>query len=113
MFLLDHPRVPENTVATWEPVDMPAIALTRRDWDFLFDQLRSTTAVLDHLFRAAADPAIPLGQEPVRYYEFAAADAAEPPSDISTDLVGPGGTCSPRRSCHRPQPAPTAPTSTS
>ena len=92
VFLLDHPQVPEDTVATWQPVGMPAIALTRRDWDFLFDQLRSTTAVLDYLFRAAAEPAIPLGQEPVRYYEFAAADAAEPPADINTELVGPGGT---------------------
>ncbi|MFI8861224.1 hypothetical protein ACIGW5_32355 [Streptomyces prasinus] len=92
VFLLDHPQVPENTVATWQPVGMPAIALTRCDWDFLFDQLRSTTAVLDYLFRAAAEPAIPLGQEPVRYYEFAAADAAEPAADVNTELVGPGGT---------------------
>ncbi|TXL84554.1 hypothetical protein [Streptomyces sp. IB2014 016-6] len=34
---------------TFEPVGMPALTLTRRDWDFLFDQLRSTTAVLDYL----------------------------------------------------------------
>ncbi|MEW1686094.1 hypothetical protein [Streptomyces sp. NPDC093594] len=91
VFLLDHPRVPENTVATWQPVGMPAVALTRRDWDLLFDQLRSTTAVLDYLFRAAAEPAIPLGQDPVRYYEFAAADAAEPPAAVNTELVGPCG----------------------
>ncbi|NUH41280.1 hypothetical protein HUF15_31845 [Streptomyces samsunensis] len=91
VFLLDHPQVPENIVATWQPIGMPAIALTRRDWDFLFDQLRSTSAVLDYLFRAAAEPAIPLGQEPVRYYEFAAADAAAAPRAIDTELVGPGG----------------------
>ncbi|MFD8210664.1 hypothetical protein ACFV2S_30220 [Streptomyces sp. NPDC059695] len=66
VFLLDHPHVPEGTIATWQPVGMPAIALTRRDWDFLFGQLRSTTAVLDHLFRAAEQPAVPLGDEPVR-----------------------------------------------
>ncbi|MEV5921994.1 hypothetical protein AB0N42_30525 [Streptomyces pseudogriseolus] len=47
--------------------------------------------MLDYLFRAAAEPAIPLGEEPVRYHEFAAADAAEPPADINTELVGPGG----------------------
>ncbi|WP_138896515.1 hypothetical protein [Streptomyces chryseus] len=92
VFLLDHPGVPQGTVATWQPIGMPSIALTRRDWDFLFDQLRSTTAVLDYLFRAAAEPPIPLGEEPVRYYEFAAADAAAPPKEIDTDLVGPGGT---------------------
>jgi hypothetical protein len=91
VFLLDHPHVPDETVATWQPLGMPAIALTRRDWDFLFDQLRSTIAVLDYLFRAAAGPAIPLGQEPVRYYEFAAADAEAPPAEVGTDLVGPQG----------------------
>ncbi|RPF39314.1 hypothetical protein [Streptomyces sp. TLI_185] len=92
VFLLDHPHVPDATVVTWPPVGLPAIALTRRDWDFLFDQLRSTTAVLDYLFRAAADPVIPLGQEPLRYYEFAAADAEASPAEVDTGLVGPGGT---------------------
>jgi hypothetical protein len=28
---------------------------------------------------------------PVRYYELAAADAAVPPRDVDTELVGPGG----------------------
>jgi hypothetical protein len=91
VFLLDHDQVPAGTVASWEPIGMPAIALTRRDWDFLFDHLRSTTAVLGYLFRAAAEPAIALGDEPVRYYEFAAADAEAPPADVDTELVGPGG----------------------
>ncbi|MGA5169608.1 MULTISPECIES: hypothetical protein [Streptomyces] len=91
VFLLDHPGVPEGIIATWQPTGIPAIALTRRDWDFLFDQLRSTTAVLDYLFRAAKEPAVPLGEEPVRYYELAAADAIAPPGEMDTDLVGEGG----------------------
>ncbi|MGP3977286.1 hypothetical protein ACTWQF_25410 [Streptomyces sp. 8N114] len=91
VFLLDHPQVPAGIVATWDTLDMPGIALTRRDWDVLFDQPRSTTAVLDYLFRAAAEPRIPLCDEPVRYYEFAAADAA-PPGGIDPELVGLGGT---------------------
>ncbi|MGW0839378.1 hypothetical protein ACWD26_04295 [Streptomyces sp. NPDC002787] len=91
VFLLDHEQVPEGTICSWEPIGIPAIALTRRDWDFLFDQLRSTTAVIDYLFRAAAEPPVALGEEPVRYYEFAAADAEAPPADIDTELVGPGG----------------------
>jgi hypothetical protein len=65
-------------MVSWQPIGMPAIALTRRDWDFLFDQLRSTTAVLDYLFRAAAASPVPLGDEPARYYQLAAADAAAP-----------------------------------
>jgi hypothetical protein len=78
VFLLEHPGVPRNTMVSWQPIGMPAIALTRRDWDFLFDQLRSTTAVLDYLFRAAAASPVPLGDEPARYYQLAAADAAAP-----------------------------------
>lgn len=89
--LLDHDHVPDGMVPTFEPIGMPALTLTRRDWDFLFDQLRSTTAVLDYLFRAAGEMPIALGDEPVRYYELAAADAAAPPVDIDTELVGPGG----------------------
>lgn len=80
MFLLDHEQVPDEMICSLEPIGIPAIALTRRDWDFLFDQLRSTTAVLDYLFRAAAKSAVALGEEPVRYYEFAAADAEGSPA---------------------------------
>ncbi|NUV82747.1 hypothetical protein [Streptomyces sp. CAI-155] len=58
---------------------MPSIALTRRDRDFLFNQLRSTIAVLDYIYRAAKEPAVPLGEEPVRYYELAATGAETPP----------------------------------
>ncbi|MFF1649676.1 hypothetical protein [Streptomyces sp. NPDC058240] len=58
---------------------MPSTALTRRDRDFLFNELRSTTAVLDYLYRAAKEPAVPLGEEAVRYYELAATDAYTPP----------------------------------
>ncbi|WP_143203824.1 hypothetical protein [Streptomyces sp. CB02400] len=92
VFLLDHPQVPEETQISLKPIGIPAIALTRRDGDFLFDQLRSTTAVLDYLFRAADEEPVPLGEEPVRFYELAAADAAAPAKDIDTELVGPGGT---------------------
>ncbi|MFI8164195.1 hypothetical protein ACIF6I_33970 [Streptomyces microflavus] len=90
--LLDHNHVPAETLPTFEPIGMPALTLTRRDWDFLFDQLRSTTAVLDYLFRVVGEPPIALGDEPVRYYQLAAADAAAPPqAAINTELVGPGG----------------------
>ncbi|MFK0258585.1 hypothetical protein [Streptomyces sp. NPDC090445] len=79
-------------MASWAPLGVPAIALTRRDWDFLCDQLRSTTAVLDYLSRAAAESPVPLGDEPVRYYEFAAADAEAQPAKMDTDRIGAGGT---------------------
>ncbi|MFD7003096.1 hypothetical protein ACFWA5_44330 [Streptomyces mirabilis] len=92
VFLLDHEQVPAGTTCTLEPIGIPVIALTRRDWDFLFNQLRSTTAVLDYLFRAAAEPPISMGEEPVRYYEFAAADAEAPPGPLNPDVAGLGGT---------------------
>lgn len=92
VLVLDHDQVPADTTPVLEPIGMPAVALTRRDFDFLFHQLRSTTAVLGYLFRVAAMPAVPLGQESVRYYELAAADLAAPPGQIDADLVGPGGT---------------------
>ncbi|MFE4801536.1 hypothetical protein ACFRFL_42895 [Streptomyces sp. NPDC056708] len=46
----------------------------------------STTAVLDHLFRVAAEPPVTLGNEPVRYYELAAADASAPPAEFGAEL---------------------------
>jgi len=92
VFLLDHEHVPEGTICSLEPIGIPMIALTRRDWDFLFDQLRSTTAVLDYLFRAAGEPPVALGEEPVRYYEFAAADAAAPPGPLNPAVAALGGT---------------------
>ncbi|MFD8752965.1 hypothetical protein ACFV0O_18615 [Kitasatospora sp. NPDC059577] len=91
VLVLDHPCLPDATVPDWEPIGIPAIALTRRDWDFLFDQLRSTTAVVDYLFRAAAEPKGALGEEPLRYYVLAAADAEAEPAVIDTEPVGRGG----------------------
>ena len=57
-----------------------AVVLLRRDWEFLFQQLKSTYAVVEYLHRVKGSDPIELGTEPVRYYEFAAADAAAPPS---------------------------------
>lgn len=64
-----------------------AVVLLRRDWEFLFDQLRSTYAVLEYLERVGDGDPIPLGEEPVRYYELAAADAATPPSEVDARLA--------------------------
>ncbi|MFJ9846054.1 hypothetical protein ACIRYZ_37565 [Kitasatospora sp. NPDC101155] len=89
--VLDHHQVPAGTIARWEDPGMPAIAVTRRDWDFLFDQLRSTTAVLDYLSRAAGQPQAALDDEPVRYYQLAAADAVAAPASLDMSLVGEGG----------------------
>jgi hypothetical protein len=72
--VVDHPGV-DGYLPTG-----PAVVLLRRDWEFLFEQLKSTYAVLEYLRRVGAGAPVPLGDEPVRYYELAAADAVAPPS---------------------------------
>lgn len=72
--VLDHPGV-----AGYVPSE-DAVVLLRRDWEFLFEQLKSTYAVLEYLRRVAGEDRVPLGEEPIRYYRLAAADAATSPS---------------------------------
>lgn len=76
--VLDHDD-PPNEVAP-RPSEN-AVILLRRDWEFLFEQLKSTHAVGRYLERVAGDPQ-ELGSEPVRYYEFAAADLAAEPTPL-------------------------------
>ncbi len=79
--VIDHPSVPEGITVTSPYTDLPAIVLLRRDWEFLFDHLRSTYAVVEYLHRAFADDsAVSLGGEPVRYYSLAQDDAEVTPS---------------------------------
>ena len=81
LVVLDHPGidgyVPESS----------AVVLLRRDWEFLFQQLKSTYAVLEYLLRVSGREPVPLGHEPVRYYQLAAADAATPPSPLDPRLT--------------------------
>ncbi|MFJ5728940.1 hypothetical protein [Streptomyces paradoxus] len=89
--VLDHDRIPDDTVVDCTLPGMPCVALIRRDWDFLFDQLRSTTAVVNYLFRVADLDAIALGDEPVRYYDLAAADADASPGGVTPEVAALGG----------------------
>jgi hypothetical protein len=72
--IVDHPAVPEGDIIPAVTSNgNPVVTLLRRDWEFLFDQLRSTTAVVDYLHRTKADSR-PLGSEPGLYYALATAD---------------------------------------
>lgn len=85
---------------TWVPVvvvDHPgsvefvpggdAVVLLRQDWEFLFQQLKSTYAVIEYLHRVhRIGDRVPLGKEAVRYYELAAADLAALPDPADTRL---------------------------
>ncbi|WP_406460214.1 hypothetical protein OHB07_38325 [Streptomyces sp. NBC_00111] len=66
----------------------PVIALLRRDWKFLFNQLRSTHA--GYLHRVTASAPV-LGGEPERYYELAAADAEAVPGALDPSWTRRGG----------------------
>jgi hypothetical protein len=83
--IIDHPR-PEGCIPA---ADAGAVVLWRRDWEFLFFQLKSTHAVIQYLHRISQLDPVPLGEEPHRYYALAAADAATPAAEMdTTGLVG-------------------------
>lgn len=85
--LLDHPDPPYgHEVATTRGGRNPIVVLLRRDWEFLFAQLRSTRAVVDYLHRV--DGSSRLGAEPERYFELARADEVTEPTPIA--VRGPG-----------------------
>jgi hypothetical protein len=83
--VIDHPDPPDDTKP---PVfdKAPAIVLLRRDWEFLFDQLKSTYAVIQYLERVAGEP-IELGTESMRYYDLALADSEATPGVLDPELV--------------------------
>lgn len=87
--VIDHPSPPAEHPMPTLVARTPTVVLLRRDWEFLFDQLRSADAVVNYLHRVG-EPTEILGYEPVRYYELAAADAAAAP-DPSLAVAWPGG----------------------
>ncbi|WP_078291603.1 hypothetical protein [Mycobacterium sp. D16R24] len=76
--IIDHDTPPDSVSAYSEKVSIPYVAILRREWDFLFDQLRSTTAVVDYLHRIAGHLVAP-GKHATHYYGLALADERTPP----------------------------------
>jgi hypothetical protein len=87
--VVDHPDPPDGCTPVLS-AKHPSVVLLRRDWEFLFDQLKSTTAVAYYCERVAADP-IELGTEPARYYDLALADANAEPQSLDPALLAAGG----------------------
>lgn len=84
--LIDHERPPIGTdlAASLPASEDKAVVLTRRDWQFLWDQLKSGTAVAAYLARVADDDMeCALGQEAARYYRLASEDERAPQRDIA------------------------------
>lgn len=75
--IVDHLNPPGGVELPVERKGLPVVTLLRRDWEFLFEQLGSTAAVVAYLHRVAGDPC-ELGDEPARYYDLAGKDAQAP-----------------------------------
>jgi hypothetical protein len=87
--VLDHPNVPKQIVPDASIAKYPAVVLTRRDWEFLFNQLKSTHAVVDYFERVAGEM-VDLDSESVRYTDLALADLHAPSAAANFELLGPG-----------------------
>ena len=85
--VLDHPEAPRGVVPETEDSTNPSIVLLRRDWEFLFNQLKSTHAVGRYLERVVGEN-WELGAEPSRYFQLANADAHAQPSTVNLGLFG-------------------------
>jgi hypothetical protein len=90
--VIDHPDPPEPSGESKESRESrsPTVVLDRRDWEFLFDQLKSVHAVVGYLHRVADDPG-ELGSESVRYYQLAQADEDATPREVDPALLAAGG----------------------
>lgn len=74
--VLDHPNPPPTGVVPAADNKGPSLVITRRDWEFLWDQLRSATAIVDYVHRVAdEDEPLELGAETNRYLDLAEKDA--------------------------------------
>jgi len=89
--LIDHPAVPDQVATPTSSGALPVVALLRRDWEFLFDQLRSVHAVAQYLQRVVAhDEPVALGEEALRYYELAQLDEDTAPEPLDPGLLREG-----------------------
>lgn len=88
--VIDHADAPTNVTPVLDGLPHPSVVLLRRDWEFLFTQLKSTQAVGAYLQRVAGE-ANELGNEPKRYYQYALADEKASPDPVDPALVGSDG----------------------
>ncbi|MFE5144131.1 hypothetical protein ACFRDV_42065, partial [Streptomyces fagopyri] len=88
--IIEHPYPAQELAVAEHHGRTPVIALLRRDWEFLFNRLRSTHAVVGYLHRVGMSAPV-LGGEPERYYELAAADAEEVPAAAEPSWTRSGG----------------------
>jgi hypothetical protein len=88
--VIDHPHAPSGITAESLDERNPAVVMLRRDWEFLFNQLKSAHAVGGYLERVSGE-VVELGEEPVRYFQLAAADQQAQPEPVDPALLGATG----------------------
>lgn len=82
LVVIDHPDPPREVFPAKDSTGRSVVML-RRDWEFLWDQLRSATAIVDYVHRVAGeDEPLELGAETHRYFDLAGRDAAAPASEL-------------------------------
>ncbi|HEY3530009.1 MAG TPA: hypothetical protein VGK78_12750 [Nocardioides sp.] len=80
--ILDHPSPPRQVFPSGD-ADGPSVVMLRRDWEFLWNQLRSASAIVDYIHRVAEeDEPAELGSETHRYFDLANKDLQAPPSPL-------------------------------
>ena len=80
--VLDHPNPPRDV---FPPGDAhgPSVVLLRRDWEFLWNQLQSASAIVDYIHRVSTeDEPAEVGSETYRYFDLADKDLHAPPSRL-------------------------------
>lgn len=80
--ILDHPRPPRK-VFPLRDANGQSVVMLRRDWEFLWNQLRSASAIVDYIHRVAMEEEpTELGSETHRYFDLANKDLQAAPSPL-------------------------------
>jgi len=91
--VIDHPDPPMTGVIPAPDPRGPSVVMTRRDWEFLWDQLRSATAIVDYIHRVATEEEpLELGAESNRYLDLAEQDAQMTPEELPEWISETGAT---------------------
>lgn len=79
--VLDHPDPPAHIEPEGDAG--PSLTLLRSDWEFLWNQLRSASAVVDYVHRVAGEEPLELGTETSRYFDLAERDDNAAPALVA------------------------------
>ena len=89
--IVDHPNPPHDVIPDRE-MNKHGLVLLRRDWEFLWDQLRSVTAIVDYAHRVADDDRVAFGSEADRYFDLADKDERAEPEPVAAWMTAIGAT---------------------